>query len=260
MFPCRLIVDPPQAGAWNMAVDEALLEDAAERGVASLRFYEWSEPTLSLGYFQPIAEREVHAASREAAVVRRPSGGGALLHDRELTYSLCLPASHPLSRQAPAVYDRMHRALVAVLAARGIRAALWATVMGEGEPSPAAAEPFLCFARRTAADVILLDSPDGAVTIKIAGSAQRRRHGAILQHGAALLAASPAAPELPGLLEAAGFALKAPELARDWAAAGAASLGLELEANPIFLGPRVIETARRLLETRYADKFWTGRR
>jgi lipoate-protein ligase A len=123
-----------------MAVDEALLDDAAQRGVATLRFYRWSAPTLSLGYFQSLAERQSHAASRGAAVVRRLSGGGALLHDRELTYSLCLPEGHSLARQAPAVYDRMHRALIDALADRGVRAALWATAASQTEPSPAAAE------------------------------------------------------------------------------------------------------------------------
>lgn len=263
MLSCRLIVDPPQAGAWNMAVDEALLEDAAERGVATLRFYQWSEPTLSLGYFQAAAERETHAASRGAAMIRRLSGGGGLLHDRELTYSLSLPASHPLARQAPALYNRMHRALVAVLATRGVRAALWGTVLGEGVPSPAPAEPFLCFARRTAADVIVprpqADSSAGA-TVKIAGSAQRRRQGAILQHGAVLLAASPSAPELPGLREATGLELAAAELARDWSAAAAEELTLELEPNPSYLDPALRESAHRLLNSRYGDQTWTARR
>ncbi len=98
---CRLIVHPPSPGAWNMAVDEALLMDAVENGVATLRFYQWSEPTLSLGYFQRYSDREQHAASRKCAVVRRQSGGGAILHDRELTYSLMLPAGSPLTRHAP---------------------------------------------------------------------------------------------------------------------------------------------------------------
>ena len=80
MPPCRLIVDPPASGAWNMAVDEALLESVADGGPATLRFYQWSEPTLSLGYFQPYADREQHEASRELTVVRRSTGGGALIH------------------------------------------------------------------------------------------------------------------------------------------------------------------------------------
>src|SRR5262245_32066382 len=88
----RLIIDPPQKGAWNMAVDQALLESAAASGGVALRFYQWSEPTLSLGYFQPIAARSEHPPSLHSPVVRRASGGGAILHDRELTYSIAAPS------------------------------------------------------------------------------------------------------------------------------------------------------------------------
>ena len=98
MFDVRLIIDPPLRGPWNMAVDEALLADDVETDAATLRFYRWSEPTLSLGYFQSYADRELHAASRGCAVVRRQSGGGAILHDRELTYSLVLPPTNPLAQ------------------------------------------------------------------------------------------------------------------------------------------------------------------
>ena len=63
--PFRLLLDPPAAGAWNMAVDEALLEAAAAEGQCTLRFYRWQEPTLSLGYFQAYADRWQHAASSQ---------------------------------------------------------------------------------------------------------------------------------------------------------------------------------------------------
>src|SRR5262245_23045859 len=112
---CRLIIDLPQNGPWNMAVDDALLTDAVENGHATLRFYEWREPTLALGYFQHFADREQHAASRNAAVVRRQSGGGAILHDRELTYSLVLPPGHPLTHNAPRLYDAVHKAFINTL-------------------------------------------------------------------------------------------------------------------------------------------------
>ncbi len=69
---------------------------AVASGLASLRFYQWNQPTLSLGYFQSYEDRGRHAASQECTVVRRQTGGGAILHDRELTYSLILPATHPL--------------------------------------------------------------------------------------------------------------------------------------------------------------------
>ena len=76
-----------------MAVDEVLLDAAAVREQLSLRFYGWSEPTLSLGYFQRVADRKQHIASRECPLVRRLSGGGAILHDDELTYSFATPAT-----------------------------------------------------------------------------------------------------------------------------------------------------------------------
>ena len=74
-----------------MAVDEALVDDAAARGTCWLRFYGWAEPTLSLGYFQGHEERLAHRPSRQCPVVRRMSGGGAILHDAEITYSLAIP-------------------------------------------------------------------------------------------------------------------------------------------------------------------------
>src|SRR5262245_57717493 len=91
MSEIRLLSDPPAPGAWNMAVDEVLLTAAAASGQATLRFYTWNEPTLSLGYFQAAADRQQHAASLACTLVRRASGGGAILHDRELTYSVALP-------------------------------------------------------------------------------------------------------------------------------------------------------------------------
>ena len=98
---CRLIVDPPAPGAWNMAVDEALFEQAAKFGTPTLRFYQWSEPTLSLGYFQNYDDRRSHAASLGTAAVRRTTGGGAILHDQELTYSLVWPAGQAIRITAP---------------------------------------------------------------------------------------------------------------------------------------------------------------
>ena len=65
METARLILDPPAEGAWNMAVDQALLETANSTGLITLRFYRWSEPTLSLGYFQRHLDRELHPPSKD---------------------------------------------------------------------------------------------------------------------------------------------------------------------------------------------------
>ena len=83
----RLILNSPANGAWNMAVDEAVLQ-AVNEGVSpeTLRFYRWAEPTISLGYFQSFAELDEQAQPvRNLAVVRRQTGGGAILHDDEIT-------------------------------------------------------------------------------------------------------------------------------------------------------------------------------
>ena len=125
---------------------------AADYGEAALRFYQWREPTLSLGYFQAYAERKAHAASRQAAVVRRSSGGGALVHDCELTYALCLPTEHALAPQSATLYAAVHGALIDALASLDVRARLQGdTAPPEGIP----ATHFLCFARRTSQDVVL---------------------------------------------------------------------------------------------------------
>ena len=89
---CRLFLDGAAAGGWNMAADELLLEQASDTGQASLRIYSWSEPTLSLGYFQSHADRQTHAPSRDCRLVRRRSGGGAILHEHEITYALAIPS------------------------------------------------------------------------------------------------------------------------------------------------------------------------
>src|SRR5436190_6027688 len=92
---CRLLPTVGRSGSANMALDEALLRSALERRVAGLRFYTWSEPTLSLGYFQAHAERRIDPLLADVAYVRRPTGGAAILHHRELTYALALPAGTP---------------------------------------------------------------------------------------------------------------------------------------------------------------------
>src|SRR5205814_9219218 len=91
---CRLLPYAVADGPHNMAADEVLLESAAA-GIASLRFYGWSEATLSLGYFQP--ERLRHEDERLTGLpyVRRPSGGATLVHHHEVTYALALPAGPP---------------------------------------------------------------------------------------------------------------------------------------------------------------------
>lgn len=218
----ELYIDPPARGSWNMAVDQALLEHCEGSGRATLRLYQWSPATLSLGYFQRYAERQTHLPSSGLDLVRRATGGGAIVHDRELTYSLCLPSVERWSRANRELYDAVHRAILSALAEEGIAATLYGAGPVPGEPvaGKSAVDPrigqtselagcgagstaarFLCFERRSAGDVIL----DG---YKIGGSAQRRGKQALLQHGSILLRKSDFAPELPGIEDLSGKPLE----------------------------------------------------
>ena len=229
-------------------MDEALLQ-SAEEGTCSLRFYRWSEPTLSLGYFQRRADRANHAASLPCRCVRRQSGGGAILHNLEWTYSFAAPALSAWAKKPAALYCAVHGALIETLAFFGIEAKLSASAIDDGGISND--DPFLCFQRRSEADVLLGDT-------KIAGSAQRRRRGAILQHGSLLLRGSPFAPELPGLFDLTD--LQVDELAlRD---AWVQSLAKRLTLNPRRqnLEDTEIQRARRLQSDKYRSDPWNLRR
>lgn len=186
-----------------MAVDEVLLDEAASGEGLVLRTYAWAEPTLSIGYFQDASERLAHPASLACPLVRRLTGGGAIVHDRELTYSVVLPADDPLARTRERLYREFHESLIECLADWSIEAMVWGKA---GEASPA---PFLCFQRRTELDVVL--GPG-----KIAGSAQRRRRAAVLQHGSILLQRSTAAPELPGLYDLSSCRIEIDQFADAW--------------------------------------------
>lgn len=182
---CRVVVDAPGSGVWNMAVDEALLDWCAETGETVVRLYTWGEPTVSLGYFQ----RDGLPASLEGLpVVRRLSGGGALLHDREWTYSVSVPVAHPLARDPRQIYRVVHERIVEWLAGWGMTLAL------RGQAHPDREGNFLCFERGDPHDLVIGRH-------KVLGSAQRRRRGSILQHGSLLLEHSPVAPQLLGLCD-----------------------------------------------------------
>jgi lipoate-protein ligase A len=230
-----------------MAVDEALLEAAATKRTTTLRFYRWSEPTLSLGYFQAAADRERHAASRDCPLVRRASGGGAILHDDELTYSMAIPSRGRFGDQAAALYDAFHETLIAALASFGVVATQCSCATGT---SP---EPFLCFQRQTCGDVLLGSD-------KIAGSAQRRSRGALLQHGSVLLARSDHAPELPGINDLASppLPLAAESLIAAWLPLVSVTLACHFQHQ--CLSPPERQQAAEIAAYRFAQPAWNARR
>lgn len=245
MTNLRLIIDPPADGAWNMGRDEALLLSAAA-GRPTLRFYQWLGATLSLGYFQTTADRETHSASKHCPLVRRSSGGGAIVHDRELTYSLAFPI---ISRTTPIpaeVYDAVHGAIIAALNQFDVSATRF-----EASGVRHKTEPFLCFERRAAGDLLCGQA-------KIVGSAQRRHRGAILQHGSILLACSPAAPELPGIAELTGVSISADQLAAAIAQNLADHFQLTLEPTQPADSEQLL--ANQLAESKYALDAWTRKR
>jgi lipoate-protein ligase A len=250
-----LLLDPPADGAWNMAVDETLLEAAATEGCCTLRFYQWAEPTLSLGYFQAYADRDGHEASRGSAVVRRASGGGAILHDFDVTYSLAVPEGHPLAANRLRTYRVVHDALIEVLAGMGVEASLFARGtpgLDCGGITPAARrEPFLCFQRRAPGDVLVKAE-------KIAGSAQRRCRGAVLQHGSVLLARSPAAPELDGLKELTAQTILVEEFIEAWSEKLSAALAVQWQRGSLCEAHR--RRAAELAKEKYRSPAWTNAR
>jgi lipoate-protein ligase A len=265
----RLLVDAPAGGAWNMAVDEVLLDRVATGAAApTLRFYQWTPPCLSLGYFQPIDVVDFDGCrALGVEVVRRPTGGRAILHDRELTYSVALPAS-VLGHDGGVLpsYYQLSLALQDGLRRLGVPATL--------APESAATRPTLhgpvCFDRPSAHEILL----EGR---KLVGSAQMRRGGGILQHGSILIeprvdmltaclrlphdSTGSTAQDTSERIEAgvAGLAevrvTRPAQIAVAIAQAFAARFGVSLVEAP--LRPDELAAARSLAASKYQSAAWT---
>ena len=242
----RLIIDEPARGSWNMAIDEALLESAGQGGGPVLRFYRWSEPTLSLGYFQQIANRVQHPTSSLLPVVRRATGGGAIIHDCELTYSFVTAIRDRFSSEIQAFVIQFHESLIETLKHCGVRAGLCGDAMGETK-----AEPFLCFQRRSSLDILI----DGS---KVVGSAQRSYHGALLQHGSILLSRSSQAVELPGIQELSKREPSHQQIVGDWSQRLAKQFGFRYRSCAPT--PAELASAASIEHRRFANTSWTNKR
>ncbi len=170
----RLLLTPAARGAWNMAVDESILEHIGRgESLPTLRLYAWDPPCLSLGYAQPFAD--VDAARLQARgwdVVRRPTGGRAILHTDELTYSVTAPVDEPrLAGSVLESYNRLAGALSQAIESLGLAVALKEGA-GTGSQSP---NP-VCFEVPSAYEITVQGK-------KLIGSAQARRKEGVLQHG-----------------------------------------------------------------------------
>lgn len=172
----RLLLSGAADGATNMAVDEAILEAVSAGEVPpTLRFYTWNPPCLSLGYAQS-PEREVDLdRCREDGVhwVRRPTGGRAILHVDEVTYSIALPRGDPrVQGDVVESYRRLSEGLLAgfrLLGLAVVQASPQTPLGREGSPA--------CFDRPSHYEITYRGR-------KLVGSAQVRRQGGVLQHGA----------------------------------------------------------------------------
>ncbi len=212
-----------------------------------LRFYRWTPATLSLGYFQKAADRQLHTSSQTCPLIRRSSGGGAIVHDHELTYSVCLRTAGAIAKSNAALYDTVHLSIQKALAMQNVTVTL--------HPDPGAAspsDPFLCFQRRAKGDLI-------CGTDKVGGSAQRRLKNALIQHGSLLLSQSQFAPELPGLEELCGHKINADDLIKDLAAEISRATGIVFRPSP---GPSAgeLQRARVIASEKFASGQWLNRR
>jgi lipoate-protein ligase A len=171
----RLIIDPPASGSWNMAVDDALLEAAqGDSYIPTLRLYSWNPPCLSLGHAQHIRE-----VNREALIkmgwdlVRRPTGGRAILHIDELTYSITGNTEQPILKGGILEsYQKISQTFIQMLQ----KYSLDPRSREESQQAKNQVEP-VCFEIPSNYEITVAGK-------KIIGSAQARRKNAILQHGA----------------------------------------------------------------------------
>lgn len=176
----RLLKTGPLDAATNMALDVGLMEQAKRTRETIFRVYSWKARTLSLGRNQPA--KGCYDPNRLAAggvdVVRRPTGGRAVLHWREATYSVTAAADDPAPTQQS--YDQINQILLCALQQLGVRASVVDRTAAARAPST---HP--CFAEPSAGEIVAEDS--AFLSAKLVASAQVRENGALLQHGSILV-------------------------------------------------------------------------
>jgi lipoate-protein ligase A len=174
-IPWRLILSPPTAGAFNMAIDEAILESVADgTSPPTMRLYAWDPACLSLGYAQPYSDVD-HLRLQNLGwdLVRRSSGGRAILHTEELTYALIAPIENPhFAGGVLESYRHLSQGLAAALSSMGL---VPETKSQDSAEDDSPVSP-ICFQIPSVYEITIERK-------KLIGSAQVRRRAAVLQHG-----------------------------------------------------------------------------
>jgi len=170
----RLLITPPAHGAWNMAVDEAILEHIGRgESIPTLRLYAWDPPCLSLGHAQSFSDVDVKRLKQRGwEVVRRATGGRAILHTDELTYSVIAPSNEPrVEGIVLESYNRLAQALLLAVKSLEIPVEMKAGKANENvTPNP------ICFEVPSTYEITVNEK-------KLIGSAQARKKEGVLQHG-----------------------------------------------------------------------------
>ena len=253
----RLLFSPPASGPENMALDEALMTRARETGEWVFRIYTWASPTVSLGRNQTARDRYDlnRIRDRGFAIVRRPTGGRAILHHREVTYSVTAPEA--AAGDLRVSYARINRVLLDGLRTLGVDAEIANPPIRAGMPGMAP-----CFDEPSAGELTV----DGR---KLAGSAQWRSEGGLLQHGSILLADDQSTlaelsivpqrrvPPPATLTDALGAA---PSMDAMIGAFGDAVRKLEDPAATVLEIDSELRARTQALVVRYLDDEWTWRR
>ncbi|MCB9899062.1 MAG: lipoate--protein ligase family protein [Planctomycetes bacterium] len=238
----RLLRSGPGTPSFNLACDEALLDTRGD-GRPALRLYAWEPAALSLGRFQPLEPFVERAAAHGLTIVRRPTGGGAIHHDRELTF--CLVATpgrdgYPISVED--AYGLVHEAVRRALESLGV------PLRARGGDAPLSVKPrdaTLCFLDTTAFDLV------DVAGRKVVGSAQRRRDGRVLHHGSIPLEPPALSPGAGALSILAGRPVTWDEVADALVPAFSAVFGCPLHEGVLSDAER--GAAQRLAAGPYAD-------
>ena len=238
---------------FNMALDEVLLDRYPGPSVL-LRLYAWDPPGLSLGYFQRYDDLVEQARIRRetgAVITRRMTGGDAILHIHELTFSVVgREEASPFDGAVEGAYHRIHAALAEGFRALGISAALRGAAAVE-PPSTTGEAGGRCFYRVTRYDLV-------AGGAKLVGSAQRRVGGRVLHHGSIPLDTNPMTPAAAHLGGLAGRPVPYAEAASLVQAGFEGFFGVRLD--PWQPPPDWLREAEALAREKYGDPRWIRRR